>query len=336
VKFLETSFLFGLPGALSTGRLLRLGKWPGAVALAPHEPGLAPRLGYRDFSPLFCVLQPGGWGQSADCPQPSGWYTDQRLVYSPLIVLSPLADSSGLTVIPRWVHFEWSQPAGWLPLGILQVITTDNGLPILLVVTIPHPSSQSHHTSRHEINEKEFACAKSVIQPRSGKGSPMLQRANYAAALAATLPACNSLSIAAKLLYIASTSRNRAPSSRTRTSRHCTSIDPSSSPSASPSAVAEWVSGRNDDFGTTNEMSAFESLTRRSAPPAPSASASAAGRTEKSVGMCTSRAFGQSIVGNAGRAAEKKLCSASASCSGPCRRSGTDRRAHHTSVNTQA
>jgi hypothetical protein len=80
----------GLPGALSTGS---------------HEPGLALRLGYRDFSPLAGVLSctsahpltalsPLALTLSRSC-----WYSDRSL-----------SSARWLVVTPRWVHFKWPQP----------------------------------------------------------------------------------------------------------------------------------------------------------------------------------------------------------------------------------
>ena len=67
------------------------------------------------------------------------------MVFRPLIVLGPLADSD--TVTPLGILRVASAPGRWLaasdtPLGTRQVVTADNGLPILLVVTIVVSSVQ--------------------------------------------------------------------------------------------------------------------------------------------------------------------------------------------------
>ncbi len=121
MRFLETSFLFGC-------LLLELGKW--AVLVAPHESGLALRLGYRDCSPGAHWQ----WLELEDLPvvyfSPSAGI--QYTLYIPLIVFSPLADSDAplgtlRVASARWglgsdtppgpaaagykiLHFKWSRP----------------------------------------------------------------------------------------------------------------------------------------------------------------------------------------------------------------------------------
>ncbi len=56
-------------------------------------------------------------------------------VFRPLIVLGPLADSDTPLGILRVASARWLA-ASDTPLGTLQVVTADNGLPILLVVTL--------------------------------------------------------------------------------------------------------------------------------------------------------------------------------------------------------
>ncbi len=67
--------------------------------------------------------------------------------YSPLIVLSPLADSDTPLGTLREVDRELRTSVRWLAVtprsvGALHVVTADNGLPILLVVTIVVSSVQ--------------------------------------------------------------------------------------------------------------------------------------------------------------------------------------------------
>ncbi len=60
-------------------------------------------------------------------------------VFRPRIVLGPLADSDtpGPLGILRVASARWlAASASDTPLGTRQVVTTDNGLPILLVVTL--------------------------------------------------------------------------------------------------------------------------------------------------------------------------------------------------------
>ncbi len=77
-----TSFLLFLQGMdlfrVARGsecQLLRLGKW----AVTAHEPGLALRFGYRDLARWLVYFRPSAGGQSADRPQPSGWYSDHSV-----------------------------------------------------------------------------------------------------------------------------------------------------------------------------------------------------------------------------------------------------------------
>ena len=63
--------------------------------------------------------------------------TAMPVVFRPLIVLGPLADSD----TPLGILRVASAPGRWLaasdtPLGTRQVVTADNGLPILLAVTL--------------------------------------------------------------------------------------------------------------------------------------------------------------------------------------------------------
>ena len=94
---------------------------------------------------LVYFLKPIDWRQSAasDCPQPeprglspaAAGPLVTATVFRPLIVLGPLADSDTPLGILRVASARWLAVSD-TPLGTLQVVTTDNGLPILLVVTL--------------------------------------------------------------------------------------------------------------------------------------------------------------------------------------------------------